>query len=160
MNHRRPFVLSTLLFACSLLVLCALPSAAHGQSATATLSGTVVDQNGAVVPSAEITVENISTALKRQATTNDQGDFTIVLLPPATYSVTAQRTGFAPLRIENVVLNVGDQKSLQIQLKAGNVSEMVKVTADAPLINESEATSDRPRSEPHFQFAMVQNQFV
>ena len=139
MNHRRPFVLSTLLFACSLLVLCALPSAAHGQSATATLSGTVVDQNGAVVPSAEITVENISTALKRQATTNDQGDFTIVLLPPATYTVTAQRTGFAPLRIENVVLNVGDQKSLQIQLKAGNVSEMVKVTADAPLINESPA---------------------
>src|SRR6266498_1602068 len=139
MNHRRPFVLSTLLFACSLLVLCALPSAAHGQGATATLSGTVVDQNGAVVPSAEITVENISTALKRQATTNDQGDFTIVLLPPATYSVTAQRTGFAPLRIENVVLNVGDQKSLQIQLKAGNVSEMVKVTTDAPLINESPA---------------------
>src|SRR6266542_80656 len=139
MNHRRPFVLSTLLFACSLLVLCALPSAARGQSATATLSGTVVDQNGAVLPSAEITVENISTALKRQATTNDQGDFTIVLLPPATYTVTAQRTGFAPLRIENVVLNVGDQKALQIQLQAGSVSEMVKVTADAPLINESPA---------------------
>ena len=138
MIHRRPllFALRSLV----LLALCALPFAvAHGQSTTATLSGTVTDQNGAVVPAVEITVENIGTALKRQTTTNDEGNFTVPLLPPSTYSVTAQRTGFTPVRIANVVLNVGDQKSLPIHLKAGNISEMVQITNDAPLINESPA---------------------
>jgi hypothetical protein len=131
---------------CSLIVVfvfllsafCVLPSA-FGQSTTATLSGTVTDQNGAVVSAVEITVENIGTALRRQTITNDEGYFTVPLLPPSTYSITAQRTGFTPVRIANVVLNVGDQKSLPIQLKAGNISEMVQISADAPLINESPA---------------------
>lgn len=45
------------------------------------------------------------------------------------------------MQIENVILNVGDQKALQIELKAGNIAEMVKITSDAPLINESPAVT-------------------
>jgi len=139
MNQHSPFALRSLLLASVLLALCALPFAAHAQTATATLSGTVVDQNGAVVPDAAITVENIGTALKREATTNDEGYFTVPLLPPAIYSVTAQRAGFMVLRLEKVVLNVGDQKTLKIQLKTGDVKETVVVNGEAPLINESPA---------------------
>ncbi|HLA09500.1 MAG TPA: TonB-dependent receptor [Pyrinomonadaceae bacterium] len=117
---------------------CILPSA-FGQSATATLSGTVTDQNDAVVPGIAITVLNLSTALRRQAMTSEQGYFTVPLLPPGTYSVKAQGTGFTPIEIPNVVLNVGDQKALQIQLKAGDITEMVQVLSEAPLINESPA---------------------
>src|SRR6266850_2689730 len=127
-----PTVLLLLTAHCSLLT-------AFGQSATATLSGTVEDQNGAAIPAANVTVKNIGTALQRQTTTNDQGYFTIPLLPPSTYTVTVESKGFAPVEVQNVVLNVGDQKALQIQLKAGNISEMVKINADAPLINESPA---------------------
>src|SRR5258708_8719602 len=58
-----------------------LPSA-FCQTATATLSGTVEDQNGAVVPSTAVTILNVATAAERQATTNDQGYFTVRLLPP------------------------------------------------------------------------------
>jgi len=131
---RRAMIAGLVLLAAS----CVLP-AAFAQSASATLSGTVTDQNGAVVPSAEITIINKATGLQRQATTNDQGDFTVPLLPPSNYTVRAQHSGFAPVEFPNVVLNVGDNKSLQISLKAGNISEMVKITADAPLVNESPA---------------------
>ena len=112
---------------------------AFGQSATATLSGEVVDQNGAVVPNAEVTVTNNGTGQARHATTNDSGNFTVPLLPPGAYTVSAQREGFAPVRIPEVILNVGDQKSLPIQLRAGSISEMVQVIGEAPLINESPA---------------------
>ena len=116
-------------------------SLATAQSATATLSGTVDDANGAIIPGAAITLLNDSTSLKRQTTTNDEGRFTIPLLPPGTYTLTTQRDGFATAKIPNVILNVGDQKSLQVHLNAGNISEMVQVEGDAPLINESPAVS-------------------
>jgi hypothetical protein len=114
-----------------------LPSA-RAQTATATLSGTVVDQTGALIPGASVTAVNIATTLQRQATTSDQGRFVIPVLPPGIYTITAQHDGFAPVRVENIVLSVGDQKALQIQLQAGAVTESVQVSA-APLIDESAA---------------------
>ncbi|HKR59763.1 MAG TPA: TonB-dependent receptor [Pyrinomonadaceae bacterium] len=114
---------------------------ASAQNATATLSGTVEDQNRAVVPGATVKVINLGTGLERETTTNDSGDFTIPLLPPSTYTVRVERDGFATVEISNVVLNVGDQKALLIQLRTGSITEMVKVTTDAPLINESPAVS-------------------
>jgi len=112
MIHRSPFSL-TAGFVLLITAFCLLPRA-YGQSSSATLSGTVEDQNGAVVPGATVTAENKATGLKRQATTNGEGYFTIPLLLPSAYSVTAQAQGFSPVQVSNVVLNVGDQKALQI----------------------------------------------
>src|SRR5438874_9741491 len=132
--HPLPFALRSLL----LLALCAFASAsAVAQSATATLSGTVEDQNRAVVPGASVTAVNTGTTLERRTTTNGSGDYTIPLLPPGTYIVRVEAQGFAPVRVDNVVLNVGDQKALQIQLKAGDINATVQVVNEAPLINES-----------------------
>ncbi len=118
-----------------LFALCALPSAfANAQSATATLSGTVLDANGAVVPNATVAVTDPAKGLKRQTTTNENGSFTVVLLPPSTYTVTVEQTGFAPVEIQNVILNVNDQRSLRIELKVGQVGAAVEVTTDAPLL--------------------------
>src|SRR6266478_3892868 len=115
---------------------------ASAQVATAILSGTVADQNGAVVVDATITVLDVNTRRQRETTTNDQGYFVIPLLPPTAYKVSVARTGFAPVEIPNLVLNVGDQKALQIQLKAGDVNATVQVINDATLINtESAAVS-------------------
>src|SRR6266536_272061 len=113
---------------------CSLLTVAHAQSASATLSGTVADENGAVVPSANVMVINVATGLQRNVTTNDQGGYTFPLLPPGTYQVTAQRDGFSPVRVENVVLNVGDQKALNISLKAGDVNATVTVDSNAEAI--------------------------
>ncbi len=134
MSRTPRFLLSLLFLVISPLLL--LPSAL-GQTTTATLSGTVVDQNGALIPGVSVTAVNIATTLRREATTTDHGRFVFPLLPPGVYTITAQHDGFAPVRVENVVLSVGDQKALQIQLQAGAVTENVQVTSDAPLIDES-----------------------
>jgi hypothetical protein len=114
-------------------------SFALAQSATATLSGTVQDQSGAVVSGASVIVVNVGTRLQRQTATNQDGYFTIPLLPPSTYTVTVRRDGFAPVEVKDLVLNIGDEKSLQIQLKVGSVSATVEVTGQASLLNESPA---------------------
>jgi hypothetical protein len=134
------FTLRALLFVALLLIARqSLLITAFAQSATATLSGTVTDQNGAVVPGVEITIINRATGLQRQATTGEQGEFTVPLLPPSTYTVRIQHTGFSPIEYPSVILNVGDQKALKIELKAGDVNATVQVTTDAQLINESPA---------------------
>jgi hypothetical protein len=130
------------LFTGALLFIVAVLPTAHGQSTTATLSGTVTDERGAVILGASVTVENINTRLRRQATTNDEGAFTIPLLPPSTYLVRVEGQGFATAQIPSVVLNVNDQVALNIQLKVGQISgDTVNVNADPPLVENSPAVS-------------------
>jgi len=114
------------------------PGYVSAQSATATLSGAVLDQDGAAVPEVNITLTNPATGLKREMKTNTEGYFTFALLPPGRYTVRAERSGFSPLQIPEVTLNVGDQRAIQIQLKVGKVDETVTVDG-ASLINESPA---------------------
>jgi len=114
---------------CSLLT-------AFSQS-TANLGGTVTDVNDAVVRGAHVTATNTATGLKREATTNSSGSFTIPLLPPSNYTVLVESQGFTPAEINDVILNVSDNVSLNIQLKVGQLGAMVEVKTDAPLINES-----------------------
>ena len=85
------------------------------QSATATLSGAVLDETGAVIPDAEITVLNRGTALQRHASTNSDGYFAVPLLPPGRYTVTVERDGFNTVEVRSLILNVNDQLSLQVK---------------------------------------------
>lgn len=107
------------------------------QSSTATLSGTVMDEAGAVMPGVDITLLNLSTALQRHATTDDTGYYVVPLLPPGRYNVTAQRTGFSTVEVRNVVLNTGDQLSLRLNLKVGEIGETVTVTGDDSVTQQS-----------------------
>ena len=141
MTNQRPFALRSLRFAALLFALTALPFAAHAQTATATLSGTVEDEKGAVVPGVTVAVLNVDTSFRRESTTNDSGSFLFTLLPPGHYSLTAERQGFKVMQVPSIVLNVGDQKALQIKLEAGNISETVRIEGEAPLINESPAVA-------------------
>ena len=111
---------------------------AYGQSTSATLSGTVADVQGGVVPNASVTVTNTATGLQRQATTSNEGTFTIPLLPPAAYTVLVERQGFATAKLNDVVLNVNANVTLNIQLNVGQVGETVTVE-DASLINAETA---------------------
>ncbi|HKC65714.1 MAG TPA: TonB-dependent receptor, partial [Pyrinomonadaceae bacterium] len=112
---------------------------AHAQTATATLSGTVMDEAGASIPSVNITLLNLSTALQRHATTDDEGSYTIPLLPPGRYNVTAQHAGFTTVEIRNVVLNTGDQLALRVKLKVGEIGESVTVIEDPSSLQQSVA---------------------
>lgn len=108
--------------------------AAYAQSSTATLTGTVVDDNGAVIPNIDVTVTNADTRQQRSALTNSTGYFLIPLLPPGSYNVMAQHEGFATLEMRNVVLSVNHQRTLKLQLKVGQISESV-IVDNASLIN-------------------------
>lgn len=121
------------------LMLCS--SFAFAQSATATLSGTVVDQQESVVNNVKITVQNDATSLKREVTSNNDGRFVVPVLPPGTYTLTALRDGFAPVKINNIVLNVNDERSLRIQLKVGAVGEAVTVEAGTVTVDTSPAVA-------------------
>lgn len=108
---------------------------------TANLSGTVIDENGAVIPGAKISVLNKETSLKRDTETNDSGSFSILLLPPGKYSLTTEREGFAKFEVQNITLNVNDERSLKIALKTGDIRVAVQVSDDSSLINESSAVA-------------------
>jgi Carboxypeptidase regulatory-like domain/TonB-dependent Receptor Plug Domain len=127
---------------CALILLSAAllissPISVSPQSATATLSGTVVDQNGAVVPGVNVAVINLGQGFQRSATTQSEGNFVVALLPPGTYIVKAEREGFAPAEVRDVVLNVNDQLTLQIQLKVGTIAGEIVIVNNRSLIDDS-----------------------
>ena len=124
----------------SLFILIAVfcfPISALAQSSTATLSGTVEDQAGAIVAGANIALVNVAQGSQRLATSNNEGRFVFPSLPPGQYSLTATRAGFAPVEVKNVALNVNDQVALRITLNVGEISQSVEVLEGASLVNES-----------------------
>jgi len=112
-----------------------------GQSSTATISGTVVDQTEGVVPGVEVTIENTATSVRRRTLTNSEGIFTFPSLTPGAYKLLARRDGFAPIELKGVLVNVNDQRALRIQLKAGSLSETITVVERSPLLNEAPAVA-------------------
>ncbi|HZI61601.1 MAG TPA: carboxypeptidase regulatory-like domain-containing protein [Pyrinomonadaceae bacterium] len=107
------------------------------QVGSATLSGTVTDQNDAVVPGVNVVVISISQAFTRAAITNREGVYVVPLLPPGAYTVKAERKGFTTAEVPDVVLNVNDQVTLNIPLKVGSVNQSVDVLTTPPLLDQS-----------------------
>jgi hypothetical protein len=99
----------------------------RAQAATATLSGTVVDENGAVIPGASVAVSNASTGLQRRLLTDGVGRFNFPVLPPGKYTVRVVSEGFAPVEIRDPELNVNDHLAYRIELKVGGVGTYVLV---------------------------------
>jgi len=119
---------------------CLCHAVGQAQSSTATLTGNVADENGAVVPSANVTVTNPSTGMQRHATTGIDGLFSIPLLPPSTYTVLVERQGFATAKLSDVVLNVNTNVDLNIRLKVGQIGAEIVIVNDASQINTSPST--------------------
>jgi hypothetical protein len=115
---------------------CCLPLAlANAQSAaSAQISGTVVDPQGAVVPGAKVTATNSATGVQRSVNTTSTGNYTIPNLQPGTYDVKVEAKGFAQASSKGFKLNVGDQPTLNFNMALAGSSQTVEVTAEAPLI--------------------------
>ncbi|MGB8911272.1 MAG: carboxypeptidase regulatory-like domain-containing protein [Candidatus Sulfotelmatobacter sp.] len=120
---------SSLLAVC--LVILGLSAAGLGQELAATLTGTVTDSSGAVVGGATVVVHNNETGSDiRTATTSATGSFNITNLPAGRYTVTVKNPGFQSFVANDVILNVAEKHTLDMQLKTGKVSETVEVTAE------------------------------
>ncbi|RZU42893.1 TonB-dependent receptor [Edaphobacter modestus] len=111
---------------------------------TAQLSGTVHDHTGAVVPNASVKIDDPSKGFSRSTTTDGQGGYHFLLLPPGTYAVTAAAPGFNAITESNVVLTVGQSVELAITLPLGEARVSIIVQSNAELIEtqrSSQATT-------------------
>ena len=101
---------------------------------TGTIEGTVWDVQGLAVVNAQVTVTDPSTGFQRSTVTEGGGNYSIPLLPPGTYNLRVQATGFSTAQQNGVALLVGQKIALNYKLKLGSVSTVLEVTGEAPLI--------------------------
>jgi hypothetical protein len=114
---------------------CLLTGVSGAQSAaTATIVGKVVDPQGAVILDAKVTAVITTTGVSRSVNTTSSGDYAIPSLPPGTYDIKVQASGFALAEAKEIKLNVGDQQDLNFKLVIAGASETVEATVEAPLI--------------------------
>ena len=98
------------------------------QSVNGSLSGNIVDQSGALVPGADVSLTNDASQDVRRTVTNSEGFFTFAAVPPGTYTVRAGLAGFKTAEMTGVEIRVGDSRSLgQIALAVGGQTEEVIV---------------------------------
>jgi hypothetical protein len=121
------------------LMLTAISSSVFAQS-TATIQGTVTDPSGAVVSGAKITVRNQATNLERVTQTDSEGYYQVSSLPPGVYRVEAQAQGFGPQVVTDLTLEVSRTVTQNFQLKIGDVTQEVNVTADTQTVETATIT--------------------
>jgi len=109
------------------------------QAAAATLSGTVTDTTGAVIPDATVTVVNTDQRFQRQEKTNGTGLYMFTLLPPGQYSLTVQKQGLSAYTQTNINLQVGQSLEIPVALPLASVSEKITVTSQTAQLNTEDA---------------------
>src|SRR5215510_5489695 len=120
---------------------------ALGQTPTATLSGVVKDASGALVPNVKITAKNASTGATRDTMTDSEGRYSLTNLGPGQYEVRAERAGFKTAAQSGVILTVGGAAVLDMIVQIGEVSEVVEVKQEEPLIEPTKAELSRVVNE-------------
>src|SRR5689334_9488707 len=130
-----------LLSAAGLFIFCMVLS--YAQMVNGTLLGTVTDSTGAVVAGAKVTATEANTGITRSTQTNTSGNYTFSDLPPGTYNVATEQTGFR--RDSHASVNVAVNTTVRVDstLQPGNVSETVEVTAGTPLLQTDRADTGR-----------------
>lgn len=106
------------------------------EETSATITGQVIDVAGAAIPNATVVVVNVATGAERRVQTNDEGNYNVFPLQPGTYTVSVEQTGFKKSVI-NASLNARDRRPIDITLEVGGADQVVTVTDEAPLLQES-----------------------
>lgn len=117
------------------VVMLIVSASLHAQT-TGTISGTVTDPSGAVVPKAKVVLRNQSSGDARQTVSNGEGAFSFGLVVPGAYDLKIEAQGFKSWQSRGVQVNPGDQRVVrEIKLAIGSTSETVSVEAvtDAPV---------------------------
>jgi hypothetical protein len=116
---------------CLLLLLLAVPFAAHAQDITAAVRGTVTDEQGAAIAGAQVTVVGADTGFSRSAATGTDGVYNFPDLPLGAYKIRASHSGFKGEEQTGIVLHVADSRVINFALKVGAVTEEITVEANA-----------------------------
>ncbi|HLM58388.1 MAG TPA: carboxypeptidase regulatory-like domain-containing protein [Pyrinomonadaceae bacterium] len=143
-----------------LAVVLLLAVAVAGQTNKGGISGTVMDQNGAAIPGATVTVINVGTGQKQTVTTSEDGAFQVQSLDPVTYSITVEAQGFKTSKVESLKVDTAATASANILMEPGAVGEQVTVVADAPLLNTESGTASSTVTERQIQEIPLANRSV
>jgi hypothetical protein len=126
-----------------LLLVAALPVAA--QSLTGTVSGTVRDEQGGVLPGVNVTLAGRTGT--RSVVTGSDGTFRFAAVSPGTYSLTAELSGFRPRRQDNVDVSIGRVVDFPVTLAVGGVTETVDVVGESPMVDVVSSSTDNTLSQ-------------
>jgi len=139
-NHRWGFAAAiSALLGFTLLGPGALRGRAQAQASSASLSGFVYDNTGAVVPEATLTLSNPEKGLTRTIATQPDGAYAFTLLPPGTYALKVEKSGFETYVQSGIALTVGQTATQDVKLQVGAVTQQVTVTAGAAILNTETA---------------------
>lgn len=122
----------------ALLFTLALPA----QEFRGRIQGTVVDSSGGTVPGATVTLLNTGTAVSATRQTNETGQYIFDLISPGTYTVTAEMAGFTKVQQKGITLQQRGDLSINMVLKPGDIKETVTVSAEASMVQFSNAKLD------------------
>jgi Carboxypeptidase regulatory-like domain/TonB-dependent Receptor Plug Domain len=112
----------------------------HADSSTANLLVYVSDSSGAVIPRAHLVLRNSDTNQEQQTDSGSAGSATFSFLKPGHYILTVSKDAFADIVVDHILLNVGDEKHLQLSLKVGSAAQTVTVDASGLSINTTDAS--------------------
>ena len=126
--------------AVTILVLLGMVSPCNAQQVTATLSGTVRDASGAVVPQAALTATNVSTGVAVQTVSDSAGNYIFPSLAPAAYTLSAERSGFSTTMISGITLAVYQKATVDVVLKVGQALQTIDVKGAAPIVSTTSAS--------------------
>jgi hypothetical protein len=129
---------ATLLAGAFLSLACLLPAnpvaRAQGTGTSGEIRGTVTDPTGGTVPKATVTVEDAEKGIRRAVVTETDGEFRLTGLPPSSYNVTVQTSGFQTEIRKGVVLNVGQTLILDFRIQVATATAQVEVTGELPVV--------------------------
>jgi hypothetical protein len=115
------------------------PAILTAQVSSATITGTIKDPAGGVVPHVKVTATEQATGVVTNALSNDDGEYTLPLLPRGTYNISVDVKGFQHYLKKGLALSVGDHPTEDIVLSVGENNQTVTVTAEAPLLGTEDA---------------------
>src|SRR5712691_1792398 len=122
-----------------LLLLLAIAAPVHAQTPSGEISGTVVDSSGLSVPGVTVTLTNPATNVVRVVQTNESGLYVISAIPPGTYDLKAELSGFRTVERRSIPVQVGSASRISFAMEVGTLSETVEVQAGSPLIQTENA---------------------
>jgi hypothetical protein len=140
MQNRRVFSAHSLLLALLGVFLLAVTNLSFGQDTNASLSGTVSDPSGAVIPGANLTLTNVATGFQSKFVSDGAGEFSFNNLTPGKYDLTATASGFKQTDQKGIELAVNQTARLPVHMPVGKADETVTVIGDASLINYENQT--------------------
>ena len=123
-----------------LLTAVSFTSNTSAQESRGVITGRIQDPSGAVLAGVTVRATNVETRVVASTSTNETGNFTLPLLLPGFYTVSAEITGFKKSVYENIQVRVADTTDLTIKLEIGSLSESVEVKSESPLLSTVESS--------------------